>query len=70
MRTSVDTGGYVTSGNVLSTGTCQLLPEARIEFWLADAGGNYDDARRATVLAGEEGEHRFESNFPELYENR
>ncbi len=70
VRTSVDTGGYVTSGNVLSTGTCQLIPGARIEFWLADAAGNYDDAHRATVLAGEGGEFRFESNFPGLYENR
>ncbi|CAA9454846.1 MAG: hypothetical protein AVDCRST_MAG14-1451 [uncultured Rubrobacteraceae bacterium] len=70
VRTSVDTGGYVTSGNVLSTGTCQPIPGARIELWLADAGGNYDDAHRATVLAGEGGEYSFESNFPGLYENR
>ncbi|CAN5259050.1 hypothetical protein BH24ACT19_BH24ACT19_03480 [soil metagenome] len=70
VRTSVDTGGYVISGNVLSTDTCQPIPGARIEFWLADAGGNYDDVHRATMLAGEGGEFRFESNFPALYENR
>ncbi len=70
VRTSVDTGGYMTSGEVLSTGTCQPIPGAKIEFWLADAGGNYDDAHRATVFAGEGGEYSFESNFPGLYENR
>ena len=70
VRTSVDTGDYVTSGNVLSADGCQPIPGARIEFWLADSQGVYDDAHRATLPAGEGGEYRFESNFPGLYENR
>ena len=69
LRSSVDTG-YVLSGNVLSAGGCEPLSGAQIEFWLADSRGNYDDANRATVLAGEQGEYQFQSNFPGLYENR
>ncbi len=69
MRTSVDSG-YVTSGNVLSADGCEPIPGAQIEFWLADSQGNYDDAHRATMLAGERGEYQFQSNFPGLYENR
>ena len=68
-RTSVDTG-YVTSGNVLSADGCEPIPDAQIEFWLADSQGNYDDAHRATMSAGEQGEYRFESNFPGQYESR
>jgi protocatechuate 3,4-dioxygenase beta subunit len=69
MRTSVDSG-YVTSGNVLSADGCEPIPGAQIEFWLADSQGNYDDAHRATMLAGERGEYQFQSNFPGFYENR
>ncbi len=69
LRSSVDTG-YVLSGNVLSAGGCEPISGAQIEFWLADSQGNYDDAHRATVLAGEQGEYQFQSNFPGLYENR
>jgi protocatechuate 3,4-dioxygenase beta subunit len=69
LRTSVDTG-YMMSGQVLSADGCEPIPGAQIEFWLANPQGNYDDAHRATVLVGEQGEYRFESNFPGLYENR
>ncbi len=69
LRSSVDTG-YILSGNVLSVGGCEPISGAQIEFWLADSQGNYDDAHRATVLAGEQGEYQFQSNFPGLYENR
>ena len=69
MRTSVDSG-YAVSGNVLSAEGCEPVPEAQIEFWLTDPQGNYDDAHRATMLAGEQGEYRFQSNFPGLYGNR
>jgi len=69
LRDSVDSG-YVTSGNVLSAEGCEPIPGAQIEFWLADLQGVYDDAHRATMLSGEQGEYRFESNFPGLYEGR
>jgi protocatechuate 3,4-dioxygenase beta subunit len=69
VRTSVDTD-YVTSGNMLSADGCELIPSAQIEFWLADSQGVYDDAHRATMLTREQGEYRFESNVPGLYQGR
>src|SRR5215207_8795676 len=69
VRTSVGRG-YVLSGTVLAAEGCKPIPNARIEFWLANPSGNYDDAHRATVLAGERGEYRFESNVPVSYGGR
>ncbi len=69
VRTSVGSG-YVLSGTVLSTDGCGPVPDARIEFWLANPGGEYDDAHRATVFAGERGRYRFESNVPVSYGGR
>ena len=40
------------------------MPGARIEFWVAGPGGDYDDVHRATIVAREDGSYRFESNFP------
>ncbi len=68
-RASVGSG-YVLSGVVLAAGSCEPIPDARVEFWLANPGGVYDDAHRATVLAGAAGEYRFESDVPVPYENR
>ena len=69
VRTSVGSG-YVLSGNVLATAECKPIPNARIEFWLANPRGDYDDAHRATVLAGKRGEYGFESNVPVSYGGR
>jgi protocatechuate 3,4-dioxygenase beta subunit len=49
---------------------CQPIPKARIEFWLANPRGDYDDAHRATVFASERGEYRLESNVPVSYGGR
>src|SRR3712207_9107531 len=46
---------------------CKPIGNARIEFWLANPRGEYDDAHRATVFASERGEHRFESSVPVSY---
>jgi protocatechuate 3,4-dioxygenase beta subunit len=62
--------GYVLTGRVLAARTCRAIPRARIEFWLANPEGQYDDAHRATVLAGRRGGYRFESNKPPSYESR
>jgi catechol 1,2-dioxygenase len=62
--------GYVLSGTVLATAECKLIPNAQIEFWLANPRGNYDDAHRATVFAGQRGEYRFRSNVPVSYGSR
>jgi catechol 1,2-dioxygenase len=69
VRTSVGSG-YVLSGAVLAAEECKPISNARIEFWLANPRGEYDDAHRATVLAGERGEYRFESNVPVSYGGR
>ena len=52
VRTSVGSG-YVLSGTVLGATECKPIPNAHIEFWLANPRGDYDDAHRATVFAGE-----------------
>jgi protocatechuate 3,4-dioxygenase beta subunit len=62
--------GYVLSGTVLAAEECKPIRNARIEFWLANPRGDYDDAHRATVFAGQRGGYRFESNVPVSYGDR
>jgi catechol 1,2-dioxygenase len=62
--------GYVLSGTVLAAEQCKPIPNAKIEFWLANPTGDYDDAHRATVFADKRGEYRFESNVPVSYGGR
>jgi catechol 1,2-dioxygenase len=69
VRTSVGSG-YLLSGAVLAAAECKPIPNARMEFWLANPRGDYDDAHRATVFAGQRGEYRFESNMPVSYGGR
>jgi catechol 1,2-dioxygenase len=69
VRTSVGSG-YLLSGTVLAADECKPIPNARIEFWLANPRGDYDDAHRATVFAGQTGEYRLESNVPVSYGGR
>jgi protocatechuate 3,4-dioxygenase beta subunit len=69
VRTSVGSG-YELSGRVLGATECKPIPNARIEFWLANSRGEYDDAHRAMVFAGERGRYRFESNVPVSYGGR
>src|SRR5215204_2560957 len=66
VRTSVGRG-YSLSGTVLGAAECKPIPNARIEFWLANPRGEYDNAHRVTVFAGERGEYRLESNVPVSY---
>lgn len=68
MRSKVGTG-YVLRGSVLTT-ACRPIGRARIELWLANPRGEYDDAHRATVVAARDGRYRFESNRPPSYESR
>jgi catechol 1,2-dioxygenase len=69
VRASVGSG-YVLSGAVLAADDCKPIRNARIEFWLANPRGEYDDAHRATVFASERGEYRFESSVPVSYGGR
>jgi protocatechuate 3,4-dioxygenase beta subunit len=70
VRSKVGTGGYVLTGRVLATRTCRPLARARIEFWLVNEQGEYDDAHRATVFSRRNGSYRFESNRPVGYGGR
>jgi catechol 1,2-dioxygenase len=69
VRTSVGSG-YVLSGTVLAAQECKPIPNAHIEFWLANPRGEYDNAHRATLLASKRGEYRLESNVPVSYRGR
>jgi protocatechuate 3,4-dioxygenase beta subunit len=69
VRTRVGSG-YVLSGTVLAAAECKPIPNARIEFWLANPRGDYDDVHRATVFADQRGEYRFQSNVPVSYGGR
>ena len=62
--------GYVLRGRVLAVRTCRAIARARIELWLVNPRGQYDDAHRATVIARRDGRYRFESNRPVAYESR
>jgi protocatechuate 3,4-dioxygenase beta subunit len=69
VRSRVGTG-YLLRGRVLSATTCRPVRRARIEFWLVNEQGEYDDAHRATVFAGTDGRYRFQSNRPVGYASR
>ena len=70
VRSKVGTGGHVLSGRVMATRTCRRLARARIELWLVNDQGEYDDAHRATVFSRRDGRYRFESNRPVGYGSR
>lgn len=69
LRSSVGKG-YELKGRVMSSATCASIPHARIELWLANPDGSYDDNHRASILTDETGAYKFESNFPPGYYGR
>jgi protocatechuate 3,4-dioxygenase beta subunit len=54
VRNKIGAGGYVIEGIVMRV-DCTPVPDARIEFWLVNQDGKYDDDHRATVVADERG---------------
>jgi protocatechuate 3,4-dioxygenase beta subunit len=62
--------GYIMTGMVKSARDCSAIKAARIEFWLVNPGGSYDDDHRATVFSDATGSYRFESNMPQPYSGR
>lgn len=62
--------GYVLTGRVAVAPTCRAIAGARIELWLANRRGDYDDAHRATIIVGRLGAYRFQSNKPPAYDGR
>lgn len=69
LRTSIGEG-YITEGQVRSATDCTPISQARIEFWMTNNEGRYDQERRATFFSGQQGQYRFESNVPALYTGR
>jgi protocatechuate 3,4-dioxygenase beta subunit len=68
-RETVGTG-YLLTGQVLSVSGCRPLANSRLEFWLVNPQGEYDDAHRATVHADSQGRYRFTCNRPTDYRDR
>ena len=50
--------GYVLSGSVLAVEGCVPVPDALIEFWLANPQGDYDDDHRASLMSDSDGEYQ------------
>ncbi len=69
LRSSVGKG-YNLAGAVMSSTDCSPIANARIEFWLTNSAGSYDDDHRATIFSDGTGEFSFESNFPPGYSGR
>jgi protocatechuate 3,4-dioxygenase beta subunit len=69
VRSSVGKG-YNLAGAVMSTIGCSPIANARIEFWLTNPAGSYDDDHRATIFSDGTGEYSFESNIPPDYSGR
>jgi protocatechuate 3,4-dioxygenase beta subunit len=55
---------------VKSAADCAPIEKARIELWLTNPEGDYDDDHRATIFSDGAGQYRFESNFPPGYSGR
>ena len=62
--------GYQLTGVVKSAADCAPIEKARIELWLTNPEGQYDDDHRATLYSDGAGIYRFESNFPPGYSGR
>lgn len=69
MRSKVGTG-YVLQGVVRTADTCQPVPGALVEVWMAGPDGRYQDAYRARLKAEKTGHYRFESHIPVGYYGR
>lgn len=62
--------GLEVSGRVRSVLDCRPLKGARIEWWSADAAGDYKDEHRATVVTDKDGRYRYETVSPSGYSFR
>jgi protocatechuate 3,4-dioxygenase beta subunit len=62
--------GYELGGIVRSSDNCVPIANAKIELWLTNSEGVYDDDHRATIYSDDSGAYYFESNFPPGYSGR
>ena len=69
LRARVGTG-YALSGWVREAGTCRTIGGARVEYFLANPDGEYDDHHRGTIIASTRGAFRLVSNFPGRFRGR
>lgn len=68
-RRQVGTGYYLI-GTVISAATCEPIPHARIELWMAGPDGNYSDKYRATIKTGPSAAYQFKSHITSGYSGR
>ncbi len=62
--------GLVITGKVRTSGTCEAIAGARVEWWQASPEGVYDDDHRGALLSGRDGDYRLETDFPAPYYSR
>lgn len=62
--------GLLVSGTVRSARDCAPLAGARLEWWSADADGEYRDDLRATQVTRADGAFRYETVMPGRYPGR
>jgi protocatechuate 3,4-dioxygenase beta subunit len=62
--------GFTISGVVRSAQDCRPLAAARLEWWSANAQGNYDATHRATQPTGTEGQYQYTTDTPGRYPGR
>lgn len=66
-------GTQITITGYVLDAQCQPLPGARVDFWQADAGGQYDNqgyTLRGYQVTDAEGRYRLETVIPGLYPGR
>jgi protocatechuate 3,4-dioxygenase beta subunit len=59
--------GYLLFGHVRSARDCSVIPQARIEIWLAGPDGVYGDDWRATLFSSDNGSYYVQSHRPPGY---
>lgn len=62
--------GLAVTGVVRSAAGCDPIKAARVEWWQANPRGEYDDAHRGSLVTGESGAYRFDTDFPPPYYGR
>jgi protocatechuate 3,4-dioxygenase beta subunit len=59
--------GLAVRGVARSTRECTALPGAKIEWWSANATGEYDALHRATQITARDGRFRYTTDMPAKY---
>lgn len=62
--------GLSVTGTVKAAGSCAPLAGSRVEWWQANPRGEYDDAHRGSLIAGDGGRYQIETDFPPPYSGR